>query len=100
GSPSRPTTTTASTPLERLSASTTSRMVAIRAANVGFPEVEVKQRLRVDPLGGRPVSSPALPCVSSCYCCLRPPSGHPAGAPSACPPHLSRTASIPCTCTP
>src|SRR5882762_5305643 len=32
GRPSRPTTTTASTPVERLSASTTSRMVAIRAA--------------------------------------------------------------------
>src|SRR5436309_6319936 len=58
GSPSRPTTTTASTPLERLSASTTSRMVAIRAGNLGFRQVEVKQRLWVDPLEHGPVSCP------------------------------------------
>ena len=64
GSPSRPTTNTASTPLERLSASTTSRMVAIRAANVGLCYGEVKQRLWVDPLRRWSVSSSALSCVT------------------------------------
>src|SRR6185503_10314529 len=51
GRPSRPTTTTASTPVRRLRASTTSRIVAIGTGNVGFGSGEVKQPPWVDPLG-------------------------------------------------
>src|SRR5690349_17686934 len=56
GNPSRPTTTTASTPSRRPNASTSSRMVAT-AAKLGRAAVEVKHSPWVDPLPALAVSS-------------------------------------------